>query len=62
MVGWRLATSGYGPTTTTRTTGPRGHDPVAGTETSPDPLTPARPPADPYQEPMCFPALVTYCT
>lgn len=63
MVGWRSTTSGYGPTSTTPSTGPRGTTP------SPDPhLVPpfrtGRPatPAIPSQEPMCFPAPVTFCT
>jgi len=61
MVGWRHATSGYGPTTTTRsTTGTRGTTWRAG-ESPPD-ETRRQLPANPPQEPMCFPALVTYCT
>lgn len=64
MVGWRHATSGYGPTTTTRTTHRYArHDLDEPTrEKSPRRDSPAKPPANFLQEPMCFPALVTYCT
>ncbi|GAA4568284.1 hypothetical protein GCM10023176_22330 [Micromonospora coerulea] len=54
---------GYGPTTTENLISrSMRHDPDTGPNCPPISSRRLDPPADPSQEPMCFPAPVTYCT